>query len=100
MGEMVDLVAEVLYKDATRLFHWADPKKLADESPDTREHFRELARAAIDAMRATTEEMCQAGNDTGAVANDIFYIQNDDIRTVYGAMIDAALGAPRNEEGW
>lgn len=50
-----------------------------------------LARAALEAMRNPSDEICTAGIETGAVDNDDFYIKPDDIRKVVNAMISAAL---------
>lgn len=89
MSEMVERVARALCRTECEpagcgYSVWDDSLSVAD-----REKYRELARAAIEAMREPTDIMAMHG---GAVMGDgIGEVTNDDCASIFTAMIDASL---------
>jgi hypothetical protein len=95
MSDMVEKVARALWNaesvratDRPRRVEWAE------ESEKTQENWRHMARAAIEALREPTEEMCNDGWDVGRdmVASYGFAIGGE--TPIWQAMIDTALEGP------
>lgn len=84
-------MSEVIERAARAAFEcWDFPCRRFDSlSSDDQEHWREIARAAIEAMREPTPEMLGAGWPHTA---DPCWVE--DVRKAWGAMIDAALKEP------
>jgi len=83
MGEVVERIALSIASADAEQMHWGRkimPLEVA----------RALARAALEALREPTEEMCQAGYDA-MDANDKPCLNAD---VCWPAMIDAALAEP------
>lgn len=85
MSEMIERVARSLWHDRFPDEHW-----LGLDEP-TQEDYRGHARAAIEAMRFSTDEMDDAGLETGAFENGVFNVLPSAAGRVWTAMIDAAL---------
>lgn len=66
-----------------------DNKHWFHENPERCELSRQLARAAIEAMREPTREMIAAGK-RASCADDV-YLTVDEVDTIHRAMIDTAL---------
>ena len=100
MGEMVERVAESLFVQ-----HYFPAPALWDGEPEQRKQFyRDMARAAIKAMREPTEAMIVAGTLADWVGEaesreGLSIMPNDDYGTPIGIwpeMIDAALGEQKD----
>lgn len=94
MSEMIERVAKAI------LATTGEPTMWDHYAPGTQEHYRSMARAAIEAMREPTAAMIEVGDasvDLDWSLEPGEGLDGVDVTPAWRAMIDAALGTPEED---
>jgi len=101
---MIETVARAAYErmiEGIKTMHPIPGQEFPDEkwdglAPELQQHWRDIARAAIAAMREPTEAMLEAGTTHGITAYrcTMTQLRHGDAEETWWAMIDAALKEP------
>ena len=87
----------VINRAAKAMFERHPPWTWEMANEPTREYYRELARAAIEAMHSPSEAMVRCGVRSAPLIAAVWYDDSRETRQVleiWEAMIDAALATP------